>query len=219
MRAAIVALVIVVASPLHRVGQIPRPDRGTLLENVAWPDAERLLSPESVVVIPLGAASLEHGPHLKLRTDLAVANYLARRVAKESAVVIAPAITYHYYPGFAEYPGSPSLSRDTAQNLTIDVVRGLARYGPRRFYLLNTSRSADQPLDLAARTLATAGVLLRYTGWDIPAARIERRRLPGSAVRCPLGQRTGTTLIVICRLPAGSVQRRAARPKAVARSA
>jgi creatinine amidohydrolase len=181
MRAAIVALVIVVASPLHRVGQMPRPDRGTLLENVAWPDAERLLSPESVVVIPLGAASLEHGPHLKLRTDLAVANYLARRVAKESAVVIAPAITYHYYPGFAEYPGSPSLSRDTAQTLTTDVVRGLARYG--RFYVLNTSRSADQPLDLAARTLATAGLLLRYTRIEAALDNASRavRRQPAGA--------------------------------------
>src|SRR5262245_24480358 len=183
MRAAIVALAILVASPFPRVGQTPGSDRGTLLENVTWPDAERLLTSESVVVIPLGAASLEHGPHLKLRTDLALADYLARRVAKESAVVIAPTITYHYYPGFAEYPGSLSLSRDTAQNLTTDVVRGLARYGPRRFYVLNTSRSADQPLDLAARTLATTGVLLRYTRIEAALDNASRavRRQPAGA--------------------------------------
>ena len=70
MRAAIVALVVIVAWSSYQTGRTKRPDtrpdKGSLLENLTWPDAERLLSPETVVVIPVGAASLEHGPHLKL---------------------------------------------------------------------------------------------------------------------------------------------------------
>jgi creatinine amidohydrolase len=31
-----------------------------------WIEAESVLTPETVVVIPLGAASKEHGPHLWL---------------------------------------------------------------------------------------------------------------------------------------------------------
>ena len=183
MRPAIVALAAVVAWSSHHVDQTPAADRGSQLENVAWPEAEQLLSAASVVVIPLGSGSLEHGPHLKLRADLTIATYLARRVARDSNIVVAPALTYHHYPGFVEYPGSVSVSSATAQTLTTDVVRSLARYGPRRFYVLNTSPSADRPLGLAARALASSGVLLRYTQIDAAlasASRGVRRQAAGS---------------------------------------
>jgi uncharacterized protein (TIGR02246 family) len=45
-------------------------------------------------------------------------------------------------------------------------VRSLARYGPRRFYVLNTSSSTLGPLAAAARALAGAGILLAYTDPD-----------------------------------------------------
>jgi len=166
MRAAIVALVVIVAWPSYQSGRSPRPDRGSLLESLTWVEAERALSPEAIVVIPVGAASLEHGPHLKMGTDLTVANYLARRISRDSAVVVAPAIGYHDFPGFAEYPGSVSLPSAAAQSLTTEIVRSLARYGPRRFYALNTTAAAGRALGLAARSLADTGILLRYTSID-----------------------------------------------------
>ncbi|MGH9844344.1 MAG: hypothetical protein ACREEM_36945 [Blastocatellia bacterium] len=42
-------------------------NKGVLLENLTWQEAEKALKPETVVVIPLGAAAKEHGPHLKLK--------------------------------------------------------------------------------------------------------------------------------------------------------
>ena len=47
--------------------------------------------------------------------------------------------------------------------MTVDVVRGLAKHGPRRFYVLNTEPSALTALSDAAKTLADAGILLGYT--------------------------------------------------------
>jgi hypothetical protein len=41
---------------------------GVFLEELTDSWAEKALTPETVVVIPLGAQSKEHGPHLKLRT-------------------------------------------------------------------------------------------------------------------------------------------------------
>ncbi len=137
--------------------------KGYRLENYAWPEAEMILRPETVVVIPLGAAASEHGRHLRLRNDLTIAEYFTRRVLDASDVAIAPALTYHFYPAFAEYPGSTSLTLDTARDLTVQVVRGLARFGPKRFYVLNTGMSTKSPLDLAARELASEGILLRFT--------------------------------------------------------
>jgi hypothetical protein len=39
--------------------------KGILLENLTWVEAEKVLTRDTVVVIPIGAASKEHGPHLK----------------------------------------------------------------------------------------------------------------------------------------------------------
>ena len=56
------------------------PPRGVLLEDLSWLEAEKVLKPETVVVIPLGAQSKEHGPHLKLKNDWLMAEYLKRAV-------------------------------------------------------------------------------------------------------------------------------------------
>ena len=79
--AVTVGLLALLAGPLV-ARQAPPP--GVRLGELAWPDAERVLTPEAVVVIPLGAASKEHGPHLRLENDLTIANYLSRRLTGES---------------------------------------------------------------------------------------------------------------------------------------
>ena len=94
------------------------PPRGTYLADLTWVEAEQALRPETVVVIPVGAASKEHGPHLKLRNDAVLAEYLTKRVATEAPVVIAPSVPYHFYPAFLEYPGSVSLGLETARDFT-----------------------------------------------------------------------------------------------------
>lgn len=137
--------------------------KGILLEDLTWLEAEKLLTNDTVVVIPLGAAAKEHGPHLKLKNDWLIAEYLKKRVLEQSNVVIAPTINYHFYPAFLEYPGSTSLRLETARDLIIDVVKSLARYGPRRFYILNTGISTLRALQPAAESLAKDGLLLRYT--------------------------------------------------------
>jgi hypothetical protein len=67
---------------------------GVLLEDLTWQEAERALTKETIVVIPLGAGSKEHGPHLKLSNDFIMAEYLKRRVLDAADVVIAPTVNY-----------------------------------------------------------------------------------------------------------------------------
>ena len=145
--------------------------KGIRLADITWHQAADVLRPETVVVIPLGAGSKEHGPHLKLGNDAALADYLTRRVLDASDVVVAPTLSYHFYPAFTEYPGSTTLTLETARAVTSDAASSLSKYGPRRFYVLNTGISTRRPLDLAARTLAAQGILLWST--DL-AARLER---------------------------------------------
>jgi creatinine amidohydrolase len=146
----------------------PAQAKGVYLADLTWPRAEPLLGPDAVVVIPLGAGSKEHGMHLLLSNDQKLADYFAARVVEQAAVVVAPTMTYHYFPAFGEYPGSTSLRLETARDLTVDVVRSLARHGPRRFYVLNTGVSTVKALEPAAAELAKEHVLLRYT--DLIAA-------------------------------------------------
>jgi creatinine amidohydrolase len=136
---------------------------GILLEDLTWMQAEKRLTPHTVVVIPVGAQSKEHGPHLKLKNDFLMAEYLKNRVRERSSVVVAPTVNYHFYPAFVEYPGSTSLRLETARDLIVDICRGLSRFGPRRFYVLNTGVSTVRALAPAAEILAAEGILLRFT--------------------------------------------------------
>ena len=154
---------VLLAASTGGVGARQAAAPGVRLGDLSWVEAERALTADTVVVIPLGAGAKEHGPHLRLDNDLAIANYLSRRVLEQSAVVVAPPVTYHFYPAFIEYPGSTTLNLETARTLTIEVVRSLARYGPRRFYVLNTGVSTSRPIGAAAEALAGDGILLGYT--------------------------------------------------------
>ncbi len=137
--------------------------KGVRLADITWQQATDVLRPETVVVIPLGAGSKEHGPHLKLGNDAILADYLTRRVVEASDVVVAPSLPYHFFPAFLEYPGSTSITLDTARALTTEIAASLARYGPRRFYVLNTGISTSRALEPAAGSLALQGILLTYT--------------------------------------------------------
>jgi creatinine amidohydrolase len=146
-----------------------------LLEDMTWPEAERVLTRDAVVVVPVGAAAKEHGPHLRLANDWTMGDYPRRRLAERTPVVIAPIVGLSYYPAFVEYPGSIGLELDTARDVLVQVVRGLARHGPRRFYALNTGISTLRALGPAAEQLAADGIVLRYTDLSKALAPVERQ--------------------------------------------
>jgi creatinine amidohydrolase len=161
-----VALVLVACA-----GRPPEPARvpttpttpAVFLEDMTWVQAERVLTREAIVVLPIGAASKEHGPHLHLSNDWLMADALRRRLAARTPVVVAPILGVSYYPAFVEYPGSISLRLETARDVLVDIVRSLARHGPRRFYALNTGISTLRALAPAAEILAAEGIVFRYT--------------------------------------------------------
>jgi creatinine amidohydrolase len=164
--------VLIVTSPVIVTAQ-SKP-KGILLEDLTWLEAEKVLTKDTVVVIPLGAAAKEHGPHLKLKNDWLMAEYLKKRVLEQSNVVVAPTINYHFYPAFLEYPGSTSLRLETARDLVVDVCKSLARYGPRRFYVLNIGISTRFALQPAVEALAKDGIVLSYTDLAKATAPVEK---------------------------------------------
>ena len=133
------------------------------IETRPWTEAQSLLDSSTIVMIALGAQSKEHGPHLPLNNDWLLAEYFAKRVASATRVVVYPTINYSFYPAFTEYPGSTSLRLETARDMIVDIVRSIARHGPRRFYLLNTGVSTLRALAPARDSLAASGITMVYT--------------------------------------------------------
>ncbi len=133
------------------------------LEELTWVEAEEALKEYDVVVIPLGARTKEHGPHLPLNNDWIMAEYLAGRVAEEVPVAIMPTIQYGYYPSFLEYPGSVSLKLETFKKLVKDICISMNGYGVLKFYVLNTGVSTLKGLRIAAEDLRRLGMAMRDT--------------------------------------------------------
>ena len=100
-----------------------------------WMQLEEYLARDDRIVLPLGSTE-QHG-YLSLGTD----NILAERVSLEAAeplgVPVLPVLPYGLTPGFATFPGSPSLRLETYAALLRDLLDSLYRQGFRRFLLVN----------------------------------------------------------------------------------
>ena len=137
--------------------------RSIRIETLPWTEAEKILDSTTIVMIPLGAQAKEHGPHLPLNNDWLLAEYFAKRVAAATHVVVYPTINYSFYPSFVEYPGSTTLRLETARDMLVDIIRTIARHGPRKFYVLNTGVSTLRSLAPARDSLAASGITMVYT--------------------------------------------------------
>ena len=163
---AVFVLVIVGFQSLNSQSRSPQPRHGVLLETLTWQEAERVLTPSTVVVIPMGAQAKEHGPHLKLNNDFVMAEYFKRRVLAAADVVMAPTINYGFYPAFVDYPGSTTVSLETARDTVLGIVRTLAVHGPKKFYILNTGVSTVRALAPAVEILAAEGITATFFNWS-----------------------------------------------------
>ena len=138
-------------------------ESSVLLEDLTWLEAEKALRRYKVVMIALGARTKEHGPHLLLKNDFVMAEYLKKRVMEEVPVAVLPTLQYGYYPSFLEYPGSVSLEAETFKNLVRDICMSMSGYGIKKFYILNTGVSTLRPLQEASKELAAQNLILSFT--------------------------------------------------------
>jgi len=163
------------ATALSLGAQPAKASKSIWLEDLTWVEAEKALPRYEVALIALGARTKEHGPHLRLKTDYLLAEYLMKRVAAEAPVVVLPTLAYGYYPAFLEYPGSVSIGAETFKNVIVDICASLAGYGLKKFYVLNTGVSTLRPLAEARTELAARGLTLRF----LDLAEVDKTLPPG----------------------------------------
>jgi creatinine amidohydrolase len=144
------------------------------LAECTWPEARALARDRrSVVLLPLGAVE-QHGPHLPLLVDWLGAEELARRLAPNLAragwrPVLAPSLPYGASPLAERWPGTVSLRGATLTRAVVDIVRGLARHGFRRFVLTNYQADPEHVRAIAAarRTLRRSRLTVLVAGFSL----------------------------------------------------
>ncbi len=143
---------------------------GVWLEDLTWQEAKARFDAGAVVVVPVGAASKAHGPHLPLKTDALTARALAQRLIERLPVVAAPVVGFGFYPAFTEFAGSQHLTADIFRALMRELLGNLRGHGVRRIAILNTGVSTEKPLDEVADALGEVAVLnMRLLGTSADA--------------------------------------------------
>jgi creatinine amidohydrolase len=123
------------------------------LDHLSWDEVAAALTPDRLVILPIGAFAKEHGLHLPMNTDALTAEALAMAAAERLEALVAPVIGFGFYPAFTRYAGSQSISRATFKTLLVEVMQGLAMQGARRLLLLNTGMSTENTVEEAAAAM------------------------------------------------------------------
>lgn len=105
-------------------------------EDLTMPEFAAAREKGRTVILPVGSLE-EHGPHLPLGTDAFHALEVARRVAQEQPVVVAPPVFYGVCRSTREHPGTVSLSGDTLRALVRDLGREFYRQGFRNLLIIS----------------------------------------------------------------------------------
>ena len=148
---------------------------------MTWTEYRDAVAAGVTVLVPVGSIE-QHGPHLPLETDIAIATWLATRVAASCNAIVGPPITFGYQSqalsgGGQIFPGTTSLEGQTLTLLARDVARELLRHGARRILVLS-GHGENQFFLFEAADLALAGrkdAKIVVTGWwqHVPDAMLD----------------------------------------------
>ena len=123
------------------------------LARLTWPQAREALVQARLAVVPTGSCE-QHGPHLALDTDTAIAEELARRLADAlgEKALLCPPLAYGLSEHHMGFPGTVTLRPSTFVGLLSDLVESLAHWGLRRILVVNGHAGNIDGIRLAARS-------------------------------------------------------------------
>ncbi|HXH36214.1 MAG TPA: creatininase family protein [Plantibacter sp.] len=126
----------------------------TELSALTTVEAGRALETAAVAIIPIGATE-QHGPHLELRTDIAIATELARRIDTElgSLSILCPPMAYGLSEHHLGFPGTLTLRPATLISFLRDVCESLVANGVTKVIVVNGHGGNTDATRLAAREI------------------------------------------------------------------
>lgn len=135
-------------------GFIP-PDR--FFPYLTWTDIQAMPDKENVVIVqPVGSIE-QHGPHLPIIVDSAIASaVLGKALSKLNPKVPAYALPPLYYGKSNEhwhFPGTITLSAQTLLAVLTEMAESIYRSGFRKLVLMNAHGGQPQVMEIAARDI------------------------------------------------------------------
>jgi creatinine amidohydrolase len=153
------------------------------LARLTWLDAQEAIANADLAVVAVGSCE-QHGPHLTLETDSAIAQAFARRLVDDlgGPALLCPPLPYglsEHHMGFA---GTLTLRPETLLGFLADLVESLARWGLRRLLVVNGHGGNIDAIRLAARAARrdhgalVAGLMWAQLAADVIAERVTSER-------------------------------------------
>ncbi|MHC9045647.1 creatininase family protein [Microbacterium saperdae] len=126
----------------------------TALSTLTTVEAASALARASVAIIPIGATE-QHGPHLDLRTDIAIATELARRLDQTlgERSILCPPLAYGLSEHHLGFAGTLTLRPATLLAFLRDVCESLVANGITKVVVVNGHGGNTDATRLAAREI------------------------------------------------------------------
>ncbi|MEM1289999.1 MAG: creatininase family protein [Cyanobacteria bacterium P01_H01_bin.162] len=142
---------------------------------LTWQQIEAMPDKANVVIVqPMGAIE-QHGPHLPLVVDAAIATaVLGKALTQLPEALPAYALPPLYYGKSNEhwhFPGTITLSAETLRQVLLESAASLYRAGFRKLIWLNAHGGQPQVLDMAARDLHQTHpdlMVFPHFVWNVP---------------------------------------------------
>lgn len=128
------------------------------------------LAQRTTAILPVGATE-QHGPHLPLDVDTALAcgvleAALSRLDTRRTPVLVLPAQPVGLSIEHQDYPGTLTLSAPTLLALWTEIGQCVARAGLRRLLIFNAHGGNVSAMDIAARQLRMqCGLMVWHASW------------------------------------------------------
>jgi creatinine amidohydrolase len=153
------------------------------LSRLTTEEAAAALARARVAVLPVGATE-QHGPHLELCTDIAIAEGFARRLTADLGddAVLCPPLAYGLSEHHLHFAGTLTLRPATFTAVLSDIVESLAVHGIRRLLVINGHGGNIDAVKLAARQARRdQNVLVAHLCWARLASDVIRAEMAGEA--------------------------------------
>jgi creatinine amidohydrolase len=109
--------------------------------DMAWPDFQRVDMSKVIAVLPVAAIE-QHGPHLPVGVDAFIndghVERAAARIPDDLPVLFLPLQTVGVSGEHSEYPGTLTLSTETAIRAWTEIGESVARAGCRKLVVMNS---------------------------------------------------------------------------------
>lgn len=126
---------------------------GYQIRDLTYEQVQSIVGRDTVVVLPIGGGSKEHGNHLPMGTDYFVTDYVAQRVTERCGVVTLPTLPYAYFPAFVDWKGSVSVEHRHFTSYVRDILMSFVRHGVKKFLIIDGGVSTHPPLVLLSRDM------------------------------------------------------------------